>query len=63
MERGAYSGAGLLAELVTPWSQDSHWRSSWRTVSSEKDLTLEQGQGVKSPPLRRKERQRHRVMN
>jgi len=36
----------------------THWRSSWRTVSCGRDLTLEQGKRV-----RRKEWQRQSVMN
>ena len=30
--------------------KDSHWRSSWRTVSCGRDPTLEQGKSVRSPP-------------
>jgi len=29
---------------------DPRWSSSWRAVSRERDLTLEQGQSVRSPP-------------
>jgi len=78
VERGAHTGAGLLAGLVTLWGpmleqpvpeglhpvgrthagavelaacgKHSHWRSLWRTVSRERDLTLEQGKSVRSPP-------------
>jgi len=40
MERGAHARAGLLAGLVTPWG----------TVSHQRDLMLEQGKSVRSPP-------------
>jgi len=30
--------------------KDSRWRSLWRTLSRERDLMLEQGQSVRSPP-------------
>jgi len=65
MERGAHPGAGLLAGLVTLWGahagaacswrtaphgKDPRWSSSWRTVSCGRDLTLEQGRSVRSPP-------------
>jgi len=34
--------------------KDSHWRSVWSAVSHEMDLTFEQGQSVRSPPLEEK---------
>ena len=43
--------------------KDSRVRSLCRTLSRERDPRLEQGQRVRSPPLRRKERPSQRVMN
>ena len=34
------------------------WRRSWRADPHERDATVEQEKSVRSPPLRRKERQR-----
>jgi len=30
--------------------KDSCWSTSWRTVSRERDLTLEQGKSMRNPP-------------
>jgi len=42
--------AGAVCEELQPVGKDSQRRSLWRTVSHERDLTLEQGQRVRSPP-------------
>ena len=43
--------------------KDSRWRISQGTVSHGRDLMLEQGQSVRSPPMRRKEQESQRVTN
>ena len=45
---GTYDGA--VHEDLQPCGKDSHWRRSWKTVSHDKDPTLEQGKSVRSPP-------------
>jgi len=63
--------SSLFLKDCIPWEgptleqfvKDSHWSSLWRTVSREREPTPEQGQSARSPPLRRKERQRQRVTN
>jgi len=41
---------GAVCEELQPMGRTHHWRSVWRTVSHERDLTLEQGKSVRSPP-------------
>lgn len=65
-ERGALTGAGLLARLVTPWwvlpslwrtaawEKDSSCRNSWRPVCHGKDPVMEQGKSVRSTSPKRK---------
>ena len=51
-----------VPEALHPWVGPTP-DSLWRTVSNGRDPTLGQGQRLRSPPLRRKERQRQSVMN
>jgi len=52
---GLHPMRGTHAGAVCSWRtalrlKDSHWSSLWRTVSRKRDLTLEQGKNVRSPP-------------
>ncbi|KAJ7417093.1 hypothetical protein BTVI_33918 [Pitangus sulphuratus] len=67
VERGAHTGAGLLAGLVTPWeglTQEQFLKDCnlWEgptlklmTVSHGRNPRLEQGKNVRSPPPEKKE--------
>ena len=49
--RSPWKGPTLgSSQRAAAHGKDSHWRSLWRTVSRERDLTLEQGKTVRSLP-------------